>query len=85
MALCVSLCPGCWVPKMVRDPLGFRGVGWWTNSPNMAGHCILRNRLFTQVSICWGFQGNFEGASGEEDWEGVCGMCGVLKFLSMDS
>jgi hypothetical protein len=25
MALCVSLCPGCWVRKMVRDPLGFMG------------------------------------------------------------
>lgn len=27
MALCVSLCPGCWVPKMVRDLLGF--MGYW--------------------------------------------------------
>lgn len=25
MALCVSLCPGCWVLKMVRDLLGFMG------------------------------------------------------------
>lgn len=45
----------------------------------MAGHCVLRNRLLGEVSICWGFQGNFKGATGEEDWEGVCGVCEVLK------
>lgn len=27
----------------------------------------------------WGFQGNFKGATGKEDWEGVCGVCEVLK------